>query len=201
MSRQPRLLAALICISTALSACDLRQSPAPPARITPAPRNAAAASSPAPAGKRTLALSSATGRPGETVPITAKLTTAGGSIAGTQNDITFDPKALAMARPNGKPDCVANPAIGKEGTAFSFLPAGCRPGVGGTCTSVRALVLSLSGVDPIPTGSALYTCKVQIAPHAALGTAKLSVSRVGFSSPAGQPIDGSGVDGVITIGQ
>jgi hypothetical protein len=204
MSRQPQLLAALVCFSTALCACDLRQSPAPPAppaRTTPAPRNAPAASAAPAAGKTTLALSNATGRPGETVPITATLTTAGSSIAGTQNDITFDPKMLALARPSGKPDCVANPAIGKEGTAFSFLPAGCRPGVGGTCTSVRALVLSLSGVDPIPSGSALYTCKVQIAPHAAAGTARMSLSRIGFSTPSGQAVSGSGVDSVITIGQ
>jgi hypothetical protein len=205
MSRHSRQLAALVCFSTALCACDLMQAPAAPpapARTAPGQANAPAANpASGSGGKVVLALSSATGRAGETVPISASLAAAGKSIAGTQNDITFDPKLLSMARPNGKPDCAANPAIGKEGTAFSFLPAGCKPGVGGTCNTVRALVLSLSGVDPITSGSTLYTCKVQIAPHATAGTARLSLSRVGFSNPSGQPIDGGGGDGVITIGQ
>ena len=56
--------------------------------------------------------------------VSATLQTAGAAIAGTQNDIGFDPQQVAVvAKPNGKPDCSPNPAIGKEGTAFSFQPS------------------------------------------------------------------------------
>jgi hypothetical protein len=149
-------------------------------------------------GKPTLSLDSAQGGPGDTVSVTAKLSTGGAGIAGTQNDIVFDPKQLTVA-PNakGKPDCAANRQLGKEGTAFSFVPANCRPGT--NCTAVRALVLSLSNVEAIPNGSTLYTCRVRIAPQASRGTQKLSVARVGFSSPSGQAIDGGGKDGGVTI--
>jgi hypothetical protein len=152
------------------------------------------------AGRPTLALSRAHGRPGAAVRVSATLDTGGASVAGTQNDIVYDPAQIAVAATSrGKPDCRANTGLGKEGTAFSFLPPGCRAGRGGSCTSVRALVLSLSNVDPIPNGSALYTCNMQIAANASAGVQKLSNTRVGFSSPTGQSIAGSGGDGSITV--
>src|SRR5262249_55404639 len=103
-------------------------------------------------------------------------------------------------RSNGKPDCTPNAQLGKEGTAFNFLPQGCNAAAGG-CTSVRALVLSLSNVAAIPNGSALYSCTVRIASGATAGAHTLSVTRVGFSSPTGQAINGGGVDGAVTVGK
>jgi hypothetical protein len=132
------------------------------------------------------------------VSVNATLSSGSASIAGTQNDIGFDSKQLAIvATAKGKPDCVANRSLGKEGTAFSFMPPGCNGGP--TCTGVRALVLSLSNVAPIPNGSTLYSCKVHIASQASPGSYKLTNSRVGFSSPKGDAIDGSAGDGTITV--
>jgi hypothetical protein len=149
-------------------------------------------------GRPTLTLDSAQGAPGDTVSVAVKLSTGGAGIAGTQNDIVFDPKQVSVpATAKGKPDCAANRQLGKEGTAFSFVPANCRPGT--DCTAVRALVLSLSNVDAIPNGSTLYTCRVRVAAQASPGTQKLSVTRVGFSSPSGQAIDGVGKDGAVTV--
>jgi hypothetical protein len=159
---------------------------------------------PAPAGgggggRPTILLNSASASPGQTTTVTATLRTGGASIAGTQNDITFDPRAIAIARKaNGKPDCRANGALGKEGTAFSFLPPQCAPGA---CDTVRALVLSLSNVAAIPDGSVLYTCTVAVAAGAAPGARALRLSRVGFSDPGGKAISGAGVDGTITVGK
>lgn len=150
-------------------------------------------------GRPKIVLSGATVSPGRTATVTATLQTGGAAIAGTQNDIAFDPRAVSIARkPNGKPDCRANGAIGKEGTAFNFLPQKCAPG---TCSSVRALVLSLSNVGAIPNGSVLYTCTVEAAPGAAPGSQTLRLSRVGFSDPGGKEISGTGVDGVVTVGR
>jgi hypothetical protein len=140
--------------------------------------------------------------PGAIATVSATLNSAGAGIAGAQNDIVFDPGLVAVvAKPNGKPDCTANPQIQKPGTAFSFLPPGCRSGIAESCIGVRALVLSLSDVTPIPNGSVLYSCRLQVASKVATGTAQLSVRRVGFSGPAGQAIDGVGVDGAVAIGQ
>jgi hypothetical protein len=188
-----------------LAACDMMQPAASkPNKERSAPASApaskpvaAAKPAPATAGHPVLSLSSARGKPGASVSVSATLDTAGASVAGTQNDIVYDPAHIAIAqRANGKPDCRANGQLGKEGTAFSFLPSGCR---GASCTSVRVLVLSLSNVDPIPNGSVLYTCTVQIAPQARPGTHRLEVTRVGFSSPTGQAITGGNRDGSVTV--
>lgn len=150
-------------------------------------------------GGPTIALSSATAAPGKTATITATLRSGGASIAGTQNDIGFDPRAVSIARKaNGKPDCRANSALGKEGTAFNFLPSKCGPG---TCNAVRALVLSLSSVSPIPDGSVLYTCTVEVASGATAGAKALTLSRVGFSDPGGKALSGAGADGTVTVGK
>jgi len=184
-----------------LAACQMMQPTAsPPNQTRTAPASApapAAKPAPAAAGQPTLSLSGARGKPGATVSMNATLDTGGAKIAGTQNDIAYDPAQVAIAqRANGKPDCRANAQLGKEGTAFSFLPSGCR---GTACTSVRALVLSLSNVEPIPSGSVLYACTVQIAPQASPGRHRLEAARVGFSNPTGQAIAGAGRDGGVTV--
>jgi hypothetical protein len=181
--------------------CEALQS----AVSTPPAKQPGGAAKPAPGGSRgapAIVLGSPGGRAGNTVSVSATLQTGGASIAGTQNDIGFDPQQIAIAaKGNGKPDCQANTAIGKEGTAFNFLPSGCKPGTGGGCSSMRALVLSLSSVDAIPNGSVLYTCKVQIAPQARPGAHPLTLSRVGFSDPKGTAIDGRGASGKVTVGK
>lgn len=146
-------------------------------------------------GRPQIVLGSVRAAPGGTARVSATLR-GGGRIAGTQNDITFDPSRVAIARTGrGTPDCTANAALGKEGTAFSFQPAGCA---GSRCTGVRALVLSLSNVAPIPAGSVLYTCTLAVA-AGARGSVPLRVTRVGFSDPAGAALAGSGIDGTVTI--
>jgi hypothetical protein len=145
-----------------------------------------------------IALSSASGAPGQTVQLTATMRSGSEKLAGTQNDISFDPRQVAFAaKANGKPDCTPNAALGKEGTAFSFLPAGCQKG--GTCTSVRALVLSLSNVDPIADGALLYTCTLRIAADASPGAHALPIGRVGFSAPNGKAVNGTGANGSVTV--
>ena len=150
-------------------------------------------------GRPKITLSSASAGQGGTATITATLQTGGAKIAGTQNDIVFDPKSVAIVRKaNGKPDCRANTALGKEGTAFNFVPAKCAPG---SCDTVRALVLSLSNVDPIADGSVLYSCTVEVVPGASAGAKPLKLSRVGFSDPGGKVVNGVGVDGSVTVGR
>lgn len=150
-------------------------------------------------GRPKIMLSNAAAGPGGTATVTATLQTGGANIAGTQNDISFDPRAVTIARKaNGRPDCRANAALGKEGTAFNFLPKNCAPGA---CDNMRALVLSLSNVGAIPDGSVLYTCTVEVPGDASAGAKALRLSRVGFSDPGGKVINGVGVDGSVTVGR
>jgi hypothetical protein len=182
------LLAALAALALS-TGCQPTVGPSPPPATAP----------PEGRGRPKIILSNATAGPGGTATITATLHTGGARIAGTQNDISFDPKSVAVARrPNGKPDCRPNSALGKEGTAFNFLPQHCAPGA---CDNMRALVLSLSNVDAIPDGSVLYSCTVEVAIDATPGAKPLHLSRVGFSDPGGKVISGAGVDGTVTVGR
>jgi hypothetical protein len=118
-------------------------------------------------------------------------------VAGTQNDIAFESGAAIQADQDGNPMCAVNPAINKNGTAFSFQPPGCD--VGSTCTGIRSLVLSLSNVNPIPDGSKLYDCAV--ATGAEEGTFPLVCSNEGASDPAGGALQTGCTDGAVTVEQ
>ncbi len=188
-----RLIPALALLLS-LPACEMLQSTA---SAPPSKPGGGSVTPPAAGGRTQVILSSVSAAPGQTAKVTATLGSGGARVAGTQNDIGFDPRQVAIARKgNGKPDCSANPGIGKEGTAFSFQPPGCA---GAACTGIRALVLSLSSVDAIPNGSVLYTCTVQVAAQASVGKQPLRLSRVGFSDPAGKALGGGGVDGSVTV--
>jgi hypothetical protein len=121
----------------------------------------------------------------------------GVEVAGTQNDIGFMAGAAIQADQDGNPMCAVNPAINKNGTAFSFQPPGCD--VGTSCTGIRSLVLSLSNVNPIPDGSKLYDCAV--ATGAATGTFPLACSNEGASDPAGGALDTDCTDGEVVVQQ
>jgi hypothetical protein len=192
---RPRHLA-LLCAAIALPACQLSEPARPKRKMDEIPPAKVATREAAKTGRTTLGLTSAQGKRGDVVSVSAKLGAGGARIAGTQNDIVFDPTQIAVARDaSGRPACTANRQVQKDATAFSFVPKDC----GNNCTTVRALVLSLSNVDPIADGSVLYTCRVQIRPEAASGTHRLKLTKVGFSDPAGRAIDGVGEDGVVTV--
>ena len=147
---------------------------------------------------QTITIGNATGNAGDTVSVSATLTVGTTPVAGTQNDITFAAPLAVAAKSNGKPNCAVNADIDKGATSFAFRPNGCT---GAACTSIRALVLSTDNVDPIPTGSVLYTCQVTIATDAAAGDYPLSIIGVILSDPAGNQVAGAtGVSGTVTVG-
>jgi hypothetical protein len=186
----------------ALAGCaELADVGAPPVRQ----RSARSASGPttsrpprSSAGAPAIVLSSATGAPGQTVSFTATLRTGGASVAGAQNDVTFDAvHTPVVAKSAGKPQCAPNRAIGKDATAFAFRPSKCA---GAKCTGMRALVLSLSDVRPIADGAVLYTCTVRIPRSAQPGTYPLAISAVSLSTPDGREVPAAtGVAGTITV--
>ena len=118
-------------------------------------------------------------------------------VAGTQNDIAFNPSAR-IAADGDDPRCTVNAAIDKDATTFAFLPAGCTPG--DDCTSVRALILAFANLDPIPSGSTLYTCEVEIAEDAT-GSYPLTCSEPGAGDPDGTRLGADCTDGTITVAE
>jgi hypothetical protein len=86
----------------------------------------------------------------------------------------------------------------KGATSFAFRGAtGCT---GPACGGLRALVLSTGNVTPIGDGSALYTCKVNIAAGASDGQYPLTISGIILSDPNGNQVPGAtGINGKITV--
>jgi hypothetical protein len=119
------------------------------------------------------------------------------TVAGTQNDIFFDPSTPIAATGDGTPDCTVNPDIHKNGTEFLFLPPDCLPGT--TCAGMRAFVLAVDNTVPIPGGAMLYSCAVQVAPDAAVGVYPLRNDNAVGSDPEGDPVVVRGRDGQVEV--
>ena len=121
----------------------------------------------------------------------------GADVAGTQNDIGFPEEAPIVAKSNGKPDCSVNGDINKGATSFAFQPPSCTPE--STCTGIRAIVLALDNVDPIPSGSTLYECRAMLRLDAASGALPLTCSNAGASDPDGNALATTCTDGMILV--
>lgn len=128
-------------------------SPLPPT-ATPTPTATATPARPV------IAVGSATDLPNHHVQFAVSLDTLGNQVAAAQVDIAFDHDTPIDANPNGSPQCVVNPDIGKGGTSFRFEPADCVPGV--DCSGVHAMVIAFDSADPIADGATLFTCTAAI---------------------------------------
>jgi hypothetical protein len=147
---------------------------------------------------------------GETIEVPVTLTTAGATVSAVQNDIVFDPRFVSLSGPSA---CRINPAIsdrmeGCDGDPpsgpckslqrnLSDCPAavGCPPDSEGL-QRLRALVLSLTNLNPIPDG-VLYTCEFLVSPDAPDEPIVLRNLNIGASSPAGEGLNATGSCGVI----
>jgi hypothetical protein len=138
------------------------------------------------------------GAPGDTVSVNVTLRTMGASVAGTQNDLGFDPRAPIRVLPTGDPDCTANPAIDRGPGVFALQPPGC--GRQTPCTAARAIILSLERLDPIPDGSVLYTCRLAIPIGSPPGTYALPVTGVILVDDEAEELPGSlGANGTVIV--
>lgn len=117
--------------------------------------------------------------PGDSAELCVSLSTGGAEVAGTQNDLNWDGDCASLRSEN---DCAVAGMHSKE------LHAATR--CGDFC--LRAILLSLSDVDPIPDG-ALYCCRFTV--DAAPGQCcSVSVTNSAASDPEGKAIsvDGEG---------
>jgi len=121
--------------------------------------------------------------------IAVLLRTEGDEIAGVQNEIALPPALHLIAAA-----CYANPAIAKDGTTFAML----WHTTGGE--RLRAVVLSLKDVEPIPDNSVLYTCDLEVAVDAQPGTYRVRALNLLASDSSGRALPLRGVDAVVTVG-
>lgn len=142
-----------------------------------------------------LQVAATAGRPNEVVDMTVSLDARGRLISGVEIDIGFDPRAAIVRRSDGRPDCAADPATGKD-VFGGFQPSGCS---GGDCTAARLIFLSFANTAPLPDRAALFACRLQIAGDASPGEYALRVTNVGASSPDGIAEDAIGISGTVTV--
>jgi hypothetical protein len=142
-----------------------------------------------------IKIGSATGSPGGAVNVAVSLKTGGHTVVATQNDIVFDPHIPIASTPGGRPDCRVNPDIDKIAAA-GFQPLHCMPGR--DCSSAQVIIFTVN-VDPIPDGSELYTCTIQLAADLPLGTYPLHNADVRAADPKGAAVPATGTDGVVRV--
>lgn len=164
-----------------------------PRAVRPAWALVLAASTVALAGARleatTMEVTSAkVSQAGDTARVCVLLKTEGKTVAGTQNDLTWDGTCATLS---DKDQCEASPAHGKT------LNAAMPPGSPNT---LRAFVLSLTDVNPIPD-SELYCCNFKSNLSTQGSCCDIGISRLGASTPDGVAIETTGTAGRICLGE
>ena len=123
-----------------------------------------------------VSVSSVAAPPGTDTNVAVTLSHAGTTVVAFQSDLWFDRwNASVPPTSMGKPTCTVSTAIAKYDTQFAFRPPGCS---GSTCAGVRALVLSMSDLDPLPNAAVLYTCTIHIPSSATPATYPLILDGV-----------------------
>jgi hypothetical protein len=133
---------------------------------------------------------------GETVfKATLEFVDEGMDVDDVQLDVGFDPAATPVLKMlGGAPACTANAGIGRETSAFSFLPDGCVPE--STCTGVRALISTDTNPTPIPLGADLFACTIRLL---SAGTHDLTATNPASNEPDDAPLLTEAVGGKVTV--
>ena len=138
-----------------------------------------------------VAIADASGHRGDVVETDVTLHTSGNSVAAV--DLTLCAESDVSIRPGmnaDTPDCRVNPAIRKDQSVFLFTAPNC----------MRAQVLSLVSSAPIPDGSTLFTCNVQIEDTASVERAyPLTCDRIEVGDPIGNLLPSTCEAGTITV--
>jgi Cys-rich repeat protein len=113
-------------------------------------------------------------------------------VVGTQNDLVYDDAVLSISRG----ECTINPDIG-PGTGVN---KDLQDNVLTDPPRLRGIVVSISNVNPIPSG-ALYSCPFHVAADAALGSYDIGNTNVIASDADGQrlPVTGGGCHVVVAL--
>jgi hypothetical protein len=140
-----------------------------------------------------IEVGSLTAGPGDAASFEVSVRTSRDDVGGTGNRLLWDGPFEVV-------QCTRNPDVQREATAFGFIPAGCRES--GTCTSLRALVLSFGIPElppPLADGDVLYTCEVSVRADAADGNYAIACSDPDAATLQGVPLEATCLGGVLTV--
>jgi hypothetical protein len=141
-----------------------------------------------------LKIAPVSGLPGDSVDMAVYLHTTGNEVAGIQIQVrALAPLTIAISD-TGRPDCWRNTELNKDYTVYAFPNRAA-----GDWTYMRAIVVSLTNVDPIPDGALLFTCRVDIAPDAEPGEYQLTADRMEGSTSDGVAIEAVGSGGTVSV--
>jgi hypothetical protein len=129
-------------------------------------------------GDVTLRGDSVTVAAGETATFCVELSSAGATVAATENDLRWDPNCLTLV---GR--CAVEPTTGKE------LLSNQR-----TAAELRAIVISLSDTNAIPDGR-LYCCSLRTEPTE--GCCPVEIFSAAASDPEGRALAAGTSDGEV----
>jgi hypothetical protein len=172
--------------STPTSTATMTPTPTQTGTSTPTP-TATATATPTPTAA-SINIGVGTGLAGGTVNVQVNLLTAGLSVAGTANDITFPNAALTLNTAN----CSLNPSIPK-GLSATIVASNA------TATTVRLFVQGPpANAAAIPDGL-LYTCTFGIVAGTPAGSYTLSNSSTVAQDPSGTTIPTIGNNGAVVV--
>jgi hypothetical protein len=140
-----------------------------------------------------LQLTGAGGQPPQAAPGTGtsvciQMLNSDGQVAGVQMDFAWDPDCLsANVRSSGGPQCRSNPATGK--TVQSAMRGG---------SSLRAIMLSVADVNPIPDGE-LFCCEFTVDSFASAAQCPIRLGNVIGANSTGQRVPVSPREGVVYV--
>jgi hypothetical protein len=141
-----------------------------------------------------LEIAPVSGLPGDSVDMAVYLHTTGNEIAGIQIQVrALAPLTIAISD-TGRPDCWRNTDLNKDYTVYAFPNRAA-----GDWTYMRAIVVSLTNLDPIPDGALLFTCRVDIAADAEPGAYQLTADRMEGSTSVGVAIEAVGSGGTVSV--
>jgi len=139
----------------------------------------------------TVAIRGGSGDPGG--PVEVQVSMAGGNrmVAGVQVDLVWDASCLsAIAGDDGGASCAVGPAVGKQ------LSTKIR-----NASTMRALLLSLSDVDPIEQDGVLFTCVFDIRPGTTATQCRVTLQNLILSDSKGGRLRDTAVNGGVRINQ
>jgi hypothetical protein len=134
-----------------------------------------AAAHPATTHAANLGIQSTSGAPGAAVQVQVFLSGGNAKVAGVQAELTWDPTCLSAVPGDGDAaECTANPAIPKN------LTTKIR-----SASTLRALYLSMSDVEPIQQDTWLYSCQFSIDPSTTATQCPINLVNVILSDSGG----------------
>jgi MYXO-CTERM domain-containing protein len=157
-------------------------------------------------GQVAIDISEEMAEPGvETVDVDVSFASSAVEVAGTQNDIVYDPMKVSL---ENKFSCKINPDIGLAACAGPDDPCKSLSGALGDCPGpvgcaegmkyFRGIVVALDNVNVIPDG-VLYTCTFGVVAEGNFA-ALLENENAGSSDPAGGTPETIACDGQIKVG-